>query len=114
MNRLPLAELTNPIGLWIYLLPLAAVVSFVYCATRYERWSPILRHTVRLFFTIIAFMLALMAVIIGLQYWPRPTQGVLALLVGFYVARWAWRRWTGARRTDEANAASAACRSQGK
>jgi hypothetical protein len=103
MNWLPFAELTNPIGPWLYLLPLVAAVSFVYCATRYERWAPILRHTVRLFFTILLFMLAIMVVIIGLQYKPRLTQGALALLAAFYLARWIKRRWVRTSSLDEAS-----------
>jgi len=51
-----------------YLLPLAAVISFVYSASRYELPDRIIRKAVRLFFTIVGCMAALFAALWVLSY----------------------------------------------
>ena len=51
---------------WL-LLPLVAVVSLVYSATRHEEWSLILRRAVRLTVLILAFLLVILAVLLGIQ-----------------------------------------------
>jgi hypothetical protein len=52
--------------LW-YLFPLAAVISLVYSASRYEMPGRILRRSVRLFLQIVVFMAVVLAVLFGLD-----------------------------------------------
>ena len=54
---LPALLATHSAYLW-YLLPLAAVVSLVYSASRYELTENILRRAARLFVQILVFMTA--------------------------------------------------------
>lgn len=51
-----------------YLLPLAAVVSLVYSASRYELPERILQRATRLFFTILLFMGIVFAVLLALSF----------------------------------------------
>jgi len=51
-----------------FLLPLAAAVSLVYSATRFEYRPQILRRAVRLFFTILIAMAAIFAVLYLLSW----------------------------------------------
>ena len=51
-----------------YLLPLAAVISLVYSASRYELPERIVRRAVRLFFTIVGCMAGLFAVLWVLSF----------------------------------------------
>jgi hypothetical protein len=57
-----------PGGTTWYVLPLAAVISLVYCASRYEEPARILRRSVRLFVQIIVFMAIVMGVLYLLSY----------------------------------------------
>jgi len=50
-----------------YLLPLVAVVSLVYSATRQEEWPLIWRRAIRLAFFICIFMLVALAILLGIQ-----------------------------------------------
>ncbi len=50
-----------------YLLPLAAAVSFVYSASRYEDSARIVSRAVRLFGSIILFMGIILGVLVGLS-----------------------------------------------
>lgn len=51
-----------------YLLPLAAVISLVYSATRYEAQGRILRRAGTLFVQILFFMAVILAVLAALSY----------------------------------------------
>lgn len=51
-----------------YLLPLAAVISLVYSASRYELPDKILLRAARLFLTIVGFMAAVFAVLWFLSF----------------------------------------------
>ncbi|MEW4527330.1 hypothetical protein [Maioricimonas sp. JC845] len=51
-----------------YLLPLAAVISLVYSASRYEQTERILRRAGKLFAQIILFMGAILALLAMLSY----------------------------------------------
>jgi len=64
-NLLLLAAQTNVT--W-YLLPLAAVISLVYSASRYELPERILRRAVRLFLTIVIFMTIVFALMLWLSH----------------------------------------------
>jgi hypothetical protein len=44
------------LGIYWFFLPLAVAVSLVYAASRHEEWSRIFGHALRLFGTIVAFM----------------------------------------------------------
>ena len=59
-NLTLLAVGTN--GIW-FLFPLAAVISLVYNASRYELPERILRRALRLFITIIVFMSIVLALL---------------------------------------------------
>ena len=52
----------------IYLLPLAASISLVYSASRFELTSRIIRRAIRLFLTIIVFMTLVYAVLFVLSF----------------------------------------------
>jgi amino acid transporter len=64
-NLTLLAAGTNVV--W-FLLPLAAVISLVYNASRYELPERILRRSLRLFITIIVFMSIVLAVLMFLSF----------------------------------------------
>ena len=64
-NLTLLAAGTN--GIW-FLFPLAAVISLVYNASRYELPERILRRALRLFITIIVFMSIVLAVLIAFSF----------------------------------------------
>lgn len=51
-----------------YLFPLAAVISLVYSASRYELPDAILKRAGRLFVTILVFMLIVLAVLVVLSW----------------------------------------------
>lgn len=51
-----------------YLFPLAAVISVVYSASRYELPDAILKRAGRLFVTILVFMLIVLAVLVVLSW----------------------------------------------
>lgn len=51
-----------------YLLPLAAVISLVYSATRYEDTQRILTRAGRLFMQILVFMTIILGVLVALSY----------------------------------------------
>lgn len=51
-----------------YLLPLAAAISLVYNASRYEETGRILRQAGRTFVTILFFMAVILGVLIALSY----------------------------------------------
>ena len=51
-----------------YLLPLAAVISLVYSASRYEMPARILRRSFRLFVQIVIFMMIVLAILFALDY----------------------------------------------
>ena len=51
---------------WL-LLPLVAVVSLVYSATRHEEWPFILRRAFRLTILIVGFLLLILAGLLGIQ-----------------------------------------------
>ena len=71
-------------NLLIHLLPLVAVVSLVYSATRHDEWPLIFRRAARLATLILAFMGLILIVLLGFQFWPTPalvlTAGTLAVL----------------------------------
>ena len=50
---------------WL-LLPLVAVVSLVYSATRHEEWPLICRRAARLAVLILGFMLLILAILLGI------------------------------------------------
>ncbi len=54
--------------LW-FSLPLIAVISLVYAATRHELKTPILRHAVRLGAWIFSFMASILAVLFLISWW---------------------------------------------
>ncbi|MBW3539751.1 MAG: hypothetical protein KY476_05730 [Planctomycetes bacterium] len=56
------------IGVTWYLLPLAAVISLVYSASRYELPEMILRRATRLFFTIMIFMSVVFGILLALSF----------------------------------------------
>jgi len=64
-NILLLAVQTNAI--W-YLVPLAAVISLVYNASRYELTERILRRSLRMFITIVVFMAMVLGVLLFLSF----------------------------------------------
>jgi hypothetical protein len=64
-NLTLLAAGTNVI--W-FLFPLAAVISLVYNASRYELPERILRRALRLFITIVVFMFIVLAVLMFLSF----------------------------------------------
>ena len=71
MNTLPLLIALVPlaqINVTWYLLPLAAAISLVYKATRYEDPQRILRGAGRLFIQIIVFMAIILGVLVALSY----------------------------------------------
>ena len=51
-----------------FLFPLAAAISLVYCASRYEMPSKILRRSLRLFVQIVVFMAVVLAILFALDY----------------------------------------------
>lgn len=51
-----------------YLLPLAAAISLVWNASRYESTELILRRSLRMFLQILIFMAIILAVLVGLSY----------------------------------------------
>lgn len=51
---------------WL-LLPLVAVVSLVYSATRHEEWPLIWRRAARLAVLILGIMMLILAILLGLQ-----------------------------------------------
>ena len=51
-----------------FLLPLAAVISLVYSASRYELPEIILRRATRLFVTIVVFMAVVFVVLLWLSF----------------------------------------------
>lgn len=55
------------IGLTWYLLPLAAAISLVYSATRYELTSRIISRALRLFLQVLFFMAVILAVLLALS-----------------------------------------------
>jgi hypothetical protein len=56
------------IGLTWYLLPLAAVISLVYSATRYESPARILNRGGRLFLQVLFFMAIILGVLMALSF----------------------------------------------
>ena len=64
----PLTLLAAPINVTWYLLPLAAVISLVYSASRYELPERILNRAARLFTHIILFMLAVFVILYALSF----------------------------------------------
>jgi hypothetical protein len=54
--------------LW-YLFPLAAVISLVYSASRYELTERILQRAGRLFVTIVVFMAIVLVILLLLSRW---------------------------------------------
>ncbi len=56
------------IGLTWYLLPLAAVISLVYSATRYESPARILNRGGKLFLQVLFFMSIILGVLIALSF----------------------------------------------
>jgi hypothetical protein len=56
------------IGLTWYLLPLAAAISLVYSATRYESTSRIINRSVRLFLQVLFFMGVILGVLLALSF----------------------------------------------
>ena len=64
-NLTLLAVGTN--GIW-FLFPLAAVISLVYNASRYELPERILRRALRLFITIMVFMSIVLAVLMVFSF----------------------------------------------
>ena len=56
------------IGVTWYLLPLAAVISLVYSATRYEDTHRILTRAGRLFVQILLFMTIILGVLVALSF----------------------------------------------
>ena len=71
MNTLLILIALAPVGqvnvTW-YLLPLSAVISLVYSATRYEETQRILTRAGRLFLQILAFMTIIPGVLVALSY----------------------------------------------
>lgn len=61
---IPLAQ----IGLTWYLLPLAAVISLVYNATRYESPTRILRRSLKLFIQVMIGMAIILGVLMALSF----------------------------------------------
>ncbi|MFO1093849.1 MAG: hypothetical protein U0992_11135 [Planctomycetaceae bacterium] len=59
--------LTN-IGLTWYLFPLAAAISLVYSATRYESTSKIINRAIRLFLQVLFFMGVILGVLLALSF----------------------------------------------
>ena len=60
-----LADGIGPAQLW-YALPLLVSVSLVYAATRHEEMGPILQHAVRFGIWVVAFMVAVLALVLWL------------------------------------------------
>ena len=56
------------IGLTWYLLPLAAAISLVYSATRYESTSRIINRAVRLFLQVLFFMGVILGVLLAFSF----------------------------------------------
>jgi hypothetical protein len=56
-------------GMNFYLLPLAAAISLVYGATRYEDPERIWKKAVRTFVTIIVFMAVVLAILAFFSLW---------------------------------------------
>jgi hypothetical protein len=56
------------IGLTWYLLPLAAVISLVYSATRYESPARILNRGGKLFLQVLFFMAIILGVLMALSF----------------------------------------------
>jgi hypothetical protein len=71
VNTLSILIALAPVGqfnvTW-YLLPLAAVISLVYSATRYEDTQRILSRAGRLFMQILVFMTIILGVLVALSY----------------------------------------------
>jgi hypothetical protein len=63
-----IAFLPGQINVTWYLLPLAAVISLVYSATRYEDTERILRRAGRLFLQILVFMTIILGVLVALSF----------------------------------------------
>lgn len=61
---LPLAH----VGLTWYLLPLAAAISLVYSATRYESTTRIIHRAVRLFLQVLFFMGIILGLLLALSF----------------------------------------------
>jgi hypothetical protein len=57
----------SQIGLTWYLLPLAAAISLVYSATRYESTPRIINRALRLFLQVLFFMGVILAVLLALS-----------------------------------------------
>lgn len=56
------------IGLTWYLLPLAAAISLVYSATRYESTSRIIHRAIRLFLQVLFFMAVILGVLLAFSF----------------------------------------------
>lgn len=63
-----IAFVPGQINVTWYLLPLAAVISLVYSATRYEDTERILRRAGRLFMQILVFMTIILGVLVALSF----------------------------------------------
>ena len=61
-------QLINSGNTMWYLLPLAAAISLVYSASRFEDTNRVLRRAARLFVTISGFMLLVLCALWGLSY----------------------------------------------
>lgn len=60
--------LANQVNAIVYLIPLLAVISLVYNATRYEIPEVIIKRSIRFFFTAIIIMGALMTLLALLSW----------------------------------------------
>lgn len=56
------------IDLTWYLLPLAAAISLVYSATRYESTSRIIHRAIRLFLQVLFFMAVILGVLLAFSF----------------------------------------------
>ena len=55
-------------GYTVFLLPLAASISLVYSASRFELRSRVIRRAIRLFLTILVFMILVYALLFVLSW----------------------------------------------
>ncbi len=62
-----IAQVVNLASPYWYMLPLVAVVSLVYSATRHEEWSLIWRRAIRLGVFILVFMAVTLAILWAIQ-----------------------------------------------
>lgn len=67
MMELLFAQVPLAVSPYWYLLPLIAVVSLVYSATRHEDWALIWRRAIRLAIFITGFMAVTLAILWGIQ-----------------------------------------------